>query len=94
MKVFNSINSKNINELAEWLCKFDEQWLPPWDTWYEHRYCDKCETIVKSNGYRDMEYSWCELHNGKCKFFQDMYEVPYGKQLIKMWLESEDNDGV
>lgn len=92
MTVFNEIISKNIDEFAEWLDKNGVQDFSPWSEWFDKNYCKKCESIIKINPhccYIKSEYAWCELNDGKCKFFQDMDDIPYGKQLIKMYLESE-----
>ena len=40
---------------------------------------------------RECEFAWCEL-NGKCKFFKDMDDIPDVKQIIKMWLESDEDE--
>lgn len=92
MKVFDSIKNKNIDELAEWLdeyCDFDSA---PWWKYWDENYCSKCESIESESandfGYA-AEYAYCEL-NGNCRFFKDMKEIPDSKQIIKMWLESED----
>lgn len=92
MTVFENMKAKNIDELAEWLDEYGATDGSPWHDWFENKYCNHCEPIfVKGDDfYRDMEYGWCELNCDKCKFFQDMKEIPWGKQLIKMWLESED----
>lgn len=94
MTVFENINFKNIDSFVEWLDKYREQSYEPWDCWFDKNYCDKCETVFQkdANGV-EHEYAWCEL-NHRCRFFKDMDEVPYGKQVIKMWLESEDDDGI
>ena len=68
----------------------------PWDNWFYKNYCRKCEPITKENPNcrfcKTLEYAWCELNDNKCKFFPDMKEAPYGKQIIKMWLESEEQE--
>ena len=94
MIVFDSIKSKNIDELAEWINKYGVQDYSPWDNWFYNKYCNDCEPIVKTDGIYEKEYTWCELNCNKCKYFQSMEEAPWGKQLVKMWLESEDVDGV
>ena len=94
MTVFDNIKFDNIDKFAAWLHNLSDQSFPPWDEWYGHKYCDNCDAVVKWNGYRNCEYSWCELHDGKCKFFQDMDEVPWGERLIKMWLESESDEEI
>lgn len=95
MTVFENMKSKNIDEFAEWIdehCMTDGS---PWYAWFDNNYCKHCEPIIVKGDdefHRDLEYGWCELNCDKCKFFQDMKEIPCGKQLIKMWLESEDTD--
>lgn len=94
MTVFNNIKIKNIDELAEWLNNHgnDES---PWILWFDKNYCKKCKPVsidgAISSWYED--YGYCEIH-GKCRFFQEMEEVPDCLQMAKMWLESEDDDGV
>lgn len=91
MTVLDNFKKKDIDELVEWLdeyCVFD---TAPWIKWWDKKYCDNCESITKyvPEFFREMEYAWCELNNDKCKFFQDMSEIPDNKQIIKMWLMSE-----
>lgn len=85
MNVFELLKSKNIEELTEW---FDEIGIDfsPWVSWWDKNYCNKCDAVYY-DGDRS-EYGWCEV-NGKCKYFQDMNDIPSNKQIIKMWLESE-----
>lgn len=91
MNKFDEIKSKNIDELVDWI---DENFafdFAPYMRWYDDNYCKKCESVeVRDSNGKVNEYAWCEL-NGKCKFFQDMSEIPSPKQTIKMWLESEVN---
>lgn len=85
MNKFDEIKSKNIDELVDWI---DENFAfdsAPYMYWYDDKYCKKCEPVEISDSN---ECAWCEL-NGKCKFFQDMSEIPSPKQTIKMWLKSE-----
>lgn len=84
MNRFDSFKSKNIDELVELLDEcgvFDEA---PWIKWFDENNCKKCETVP----FEDQEWGWCEL-NGKCKFYQDINNIPNNKDIIKMWLESE-----
>lgn len=88
MTVYEYFKSKSIDELAEWL---DEHVIDdsPWISWWDNKYCKKCDSIYCEDGdCGNGEYGWCEL-NGKCKFFQDMDNIPDNKQIIKMWLERE-----
>jgi ATP-dependent helicase/DNAse subunit B len=36
----------------------------------------------------EIECTYCELEN-KCRFFQELDDVPDNKEMIKMWLEEE-----
>ena len=87
MNRFDRINSKNIDEFSEWLDKYGAYDYSPWMEWWDKNYCRKCEPEIVDG----KEYGWCELH-GKCRFFQEMDEIPNHKQTIKMWLEGEDED--
>lgn len=91
MTVFEMLRTKNIDELAEWFdnhCMFDDA---PWWNYWDENYCNKCsgEEVYVQEFNKKMECTWCELHDGKCKFFPEMNEIPDSKQIIKMWLMSE-----
>ena len=91
MTIFETLKTKNIDELAKWLDKhysFDE--APYW-RWWDTNYCNKCEAVVFTDdeGY-ETDYAYCE-HYGNCRFFKEMEDIPDNKQIIKMWLESECN---
>ena len=84
MKMFDNFKSMNMDELIEWLDKYCMHDHAPWMMWFDKNYCKKCfEEIVD-----EYEYGYCELNN-KCKYFQDMDEIPSIKEIIKMWLECE-----
>lgn len=90
MTVFDSIKNKSIDELVLWLDTHGEHDGSPWYEWYNANYCKKCKPEI---GYmfkteRALEFAWCEIHR-KCRYFQNMNDVPDSKQIIKMWLESE-----
>lgn len=90
MTVFDNFKNKNIDELAEWLseyCSFDQ--APYW-RWWDKNYCNKCEPEIAYlfSSDKESKCAWCELYD-KCKFFQDMNEIPDSKEIIKMWLLSE-----
>ena len=85
MTVLEDIKSKNIDEFVEWLdanVSFD---VAPYMRWFDNNYCRRCEEEVNEAGH---ECGWCEL-NEKCKFFQELNDIPNTKQIIKMWLETE-----
>ena len=96
MTIFESIKPESIDELVELLDKYGAQDCSPWDEWFDRNYCKMCEPeIIKKENtdyYHDIECGWCELNDGKCKFFPNLDEAPWGKQVIKLWLESEVED--
>lgn len=95
MTQFENIKSKNIDELAEWLDKHGAYDYSSWSKWWDKNYCLKCdlETVYIDGLKGEHECAWCELNN-KCKFFQDLDDIPDNKYIIKIWLESEADDGV
>lgn len=84
MKVFDALNSKNVDELAKWFNDNFNLDYAPWVNWWDKNHCDKCESIFKDY----MEWAWCEI-NGKCKFYKELDSIPNNEQMIKLWLESE-----
>lgn len=89
MTKFENLQSKNIDEFAKW---YEENCLhndDPCIQWFDTTYCKRCEPIVQQNemGYK-MEYAYCEL-NGKCRYFQELDDMPTNHQTIMAWLESE-----
>lgn len=90
MTIFEEMKSMNIDEFVEWLDKHGAFDTAPWMFWFDNNYCKKCEPEVAyvEELHKKCECGWCELH-GKCKFFEDLEEVPHHKQIIKMWLELE-----
>lgn len=90
MTIFEKSKLSTIDETVDWLDKYGNFDDSPWMVWFDNKYCKNCETIMcgYANGMREFPFSWCEL-NGKCKFLLDPNDVPDGKQIIKMWLESE-----
>jgi hypothetical protein len=89
MTVFESIKSKNIDEIVDWLDEYGDFDGSPWMKYFNENYCGKCETIMCHYENSDKEFpcSWCELFK-KCKFFRQMDDIPDNKDIIKMWLES------
>lgn len=85
MNNFKNFQSMTIDELADWLDEYGDFDNAPWNTWWDKNYCSQCEPV--DAGWTK-DYAWCEC-NGKCRYFQDMDEVPDHKQVIKMWLEIE-----
>lgn len=93
MTVFENIKSKNIDELVEWIDKYFAFDFSPYMKWWDKCYCDKCKPEVVDDPETGLEFcnAYCELHD-KCKYFQDMDDIPSVKETIKMWLESEYED--
>lgn len=90
--VFDKFKSMSVNELTDWLNQYSQLDSMPWVEWWNENYCSKCDAVtafVPDYG-RELDFPWCEL-NDKCKFFQDLDDVPDDKMIIKMWLESEVN---
>lgn len=103
MTKFESINSKNIDEFAEWLDKYGAYDDSAWSKWFDENYCQKCKTVImpreeyaridgwsRSDYCGDIECGYCEIRD-KCQYFQDKDEVPNNKEIIKMWLETEED---
>lgn len=90
MTVFEEFQNKNIDELVAWLDEYGQFDKSPWQKWFGEKYCNNCESVMSH--YKGSEllipFAWCEL-NGKCKYFQDMDDNPYNKDVIKMWLQTE-----
>lgn len=84
MTVFENIKSMNIDEFTEWYAKNCIHDNDPAIKWWDKTYCNNCDGIYQDKN----EYAYCELH-GKCRYFQNMDEIPDIKQSIKLWLESE-----
>lgn len=94
MTNFENIKAMNIDETTVWLDKYGKFDNSPWKQWFNEKYCSNCPV---EHGYLPdytgmetwhvpTEFSYCELHD-KCRFFPDMDETPYNKDIIKMWLE-------
>lgn len=90
MTVFEKIKRMNVDEFVELLDKYEVIDDAPWIEWFDNNYCKRCKPEIAryKDSDKDMEFAWCELHD-KCRFFQDMDEIPSTKQTIKMWLEGE-----
>lgn len=105
MTNLEKIKNMSIDELAEWLDKngmFDNS---PWLNAFNDKYCEKCESIeccyadakekLGITPFYDetFECAYCELadENGvkRCRFFQELDDIPDNKEMIKMWLEEE-----
>jgi hypothetical protein len=91
MTLFESIKSKNIDELAEWFYNLDTDGEAAWFVWYDQTYCQNCPSVTTCfKDGTEHEVAWCELY-GNCKFFQHLNNNPDELQTIKLWLESKIN---
>jgi hypothetical protein len=105
MTIFESINSKNIDEFAKWLDKYGAYEDLSWMKWWNENYCQKCEMVtipreeyarivgwkLCSDYHGNIDCGYCEV-NGRCRYFEDMDEVPDSIEIIKLWLETEAED--
>ena len=98
MNNFEIIKSKSIDEFAEWLNRIARFEDSPWIEWFNDNYCNKCEPetdyicddIDGVEWLEPYEVNWCELRN-QCKHFTESNDVLNIKQIIKMWLELDNN---
>jgi hypothetical protein len=96
---FESLKSMSVDEFAEWLDKngsFDDS---PWLNSFNEKYCEKCESVTVKiteeeklknhiSCLRDeFECTYCEVYN-KCRYFENMDDVPDNREMIKLWLEA------
>lgn len=98
MSNLNKLQTMNIDELVEWL-DANGHHDAIWRKWFEKTYCEKCESETVYIDEHEGEHIWktececayCEVHD-KCRFFQEMDDVPDSKETIKLWLEAETTD--
>ena len=91
MTQFEELKRMDIEALAEWLDKHGQYDGSPWCKWFDETYCKRCESIMCHYEGSNIEFpcAWCELNDGKCKFFPEMHRAPSSLETVKMWLESE-----
>ena len=93
MTKFDKLKTLTIEQIADWLDKYGAFDGSPWVELFNKKYCQNCSTekvyVEYFNSYQDC--GWCEL-NHKCKFFPDIKDIPSNKDMIKMWLEDEDEN--
>ena len=103
MTLFDKFKSMTIDELAEFIDEYGMYDNTPWMNWWDKNYCDKCESIkldydetqkilniVPFFKEAKIECAYCEVYN-KCRYFLDNDDVPSTKDIIKMWLEAEND---
>ena len=102
MSNFKRLQSMSVDELAQWLDENGQFDTSPWSEWFSKKYCNNCESIkckyadaeekLDFSPYTfysgDIECAYCEIYH-KCKFFENLEDVPDNKEVIKMWLEEE-----
>lgn len=91
MTNFDKIKNMTENELAAWLAKRAMYDGSPWDTSFAERFCHNCPSITRycPEVDRMKEFSWCELHDGQCKFFPEITDFLRDEDIIEMWLKQE-----
>lgn len=92
MNNFEKLQSMSVEELAKWLDKhlaFDDA---PHTLWFAKNYCDKCDLVEGqwegTFGTHKCEFAYCEK-NHKCRYFEELPEVPDDVEMVKLWLEAE-----
>lgn len=97
MNNYELLTSKDIKQFAQWLDANVQHDDSPWMTWFDKKYCSKCEPeIVKREdsmsklGFEllfvnQTECSYCEVYN-ECRFFPNK-ENPSTQEIIEMWLK-------
>ena len=96
MTNFDKIKNMSEYELAAWLAKRAMYDGSPWDTSFAERFCHNCPSIAGEcqEFGRTMEFSWCELHDGRCKYFPDIPDFLRDENIIKTWFKQEaERDG-
>ena len=88
---FDIFKSMTLEQFAEWLDKYGQFDGSQWMSWFDKKYCKNCEPIMchYEDSKNEFPCSYCEINN-KCKFFPNIDHAPNNKEIIKMWLESED----
>lgn len=91
MTNFERLQAMDIDQLSEWLDEQGQVDNSRHVEWFNSKYCENCPSVMRcyENSKWEFPCSWCEIH-GKCKFFPEMDEVPDNKEMIKMWLKSEE----
>lgn len=93
MNKFDKIKQMDVDEFARWLDRHTNSDDSDWLKWWDNKYCKNCEPeFAYSTFWNDYgECSYCENY-GNCRFFPELSESPDLEQIIKMWLEREEDD--
>ena len=91
MTNFEKLKSMNKEEISEFLDSITSIDDSPWIVWFNKKYCENCEIIRRNTLDPDIYYdcTYCEV-NGNCRYFQDKDDIPDNKEMIELWLESEE----
>ena len=95
------IQSMSLEDFAEWLDEHGQFDDSPWMHWFDQKYCAGCESIKckykdvahlfgfdDESNEREMMCAYCEVH-GKCKYFEELDDIPNNLEIIKLWLKEE-----
>ena len=102
MTNFDKLKNMTIDDLAEFIDANGMYDNTPWMNWWNNTYCDKCPSLkLTSEEAQDKlgiipflnetyECAYCEVYD-KCKYFPELEEEPSMQDIIKMWLEADNN---
>ena len=101
MTNFKKLHSMSVDELAKWLDQNGIIDNSPWFEDFNSKYCSNCESVMCKYedaekvvefkpmfDYDEIECAYCEIYK-KCRYFEDMDEVPDGVEMVRLWLETE-----
>lgn len=94
MNKYERLRSMTIDDMAGYL---DACWShddDPSMEWWNKKYCNNCEPVYKYAECfnREVDFAWCEVNGGQCKYFPELDGLPDNRQIMKMWLESDENE--
>ncbi len=81
---------------SPWLIAFNEKYCEKCDS-IKCKYADAEKVLGFSpllydgsiwSGTAEVECAYCEVYN-KCRYFENLDDIPDNKEVIKMWLEEE-----
>lgn len=87
---YETIMNLDSIEFADFLNELEDD--VPWVHWFDEKYCRNCESIkciLETN--KEIECSYCELNDNKCKFFN---KELLSKDIINLWLTEKDADSL
>lgn len=102
MTNFDKLKNMTAEELAEFIDKHGIYDDTPWMNWFYETYCNNCESIIvgaedaeeilgiKPFYNEEYECAHCEVYEDCCKFFPNRCP-PNNRDIIKMWLEAEND---